>query len=1121
MQDYAACKVPFFDGTKPKLFPLKGAIRKILLVMRITAMLLLAATLQVSAKSWSQEKITLSVTNAPMEQVFNSITAQTGLSFLYRPEYVRGKTVTINVANATLKAVMEICLKEQQLNYTVVGKIVGVHPVKSSGKIGELQSQQQIDQGDIKGRVLTKEGEPLVSANVVNKRTGKGTITDANGGFLLHDCNLNDIIVISYTGFAPRNIKISEFITLTLVMEPAINQLDQVVMQAYGTTTQRLSTGSIAKVTAEEISKQPVVNPLQALQGKVPGLIISQTNGYASAPFKVEIRGRNNINGIFSGEPLFVIDGVPLTIMEITDNPDNYSIGSKGLIQNGFVGPALGQSPFFNINPSDIESIEILKDADATSIYGSRGSNGVILVTTKKGKAGKSKLDVNANLGISEVSRYWDMLDTKQYLQMRREAFTNAGQNMTAGNAFDLLVWDTTRYTDWQRAIWGGTGKNVNIQTSLSGGDSRTSFRIGVGYNRITNILTTSGADQRGAFSFNVNHKNANQKLTISLTGNYTVTQSGMVNVSINAVTLPPNAPPILDLSGKPNYQGWAPFRSQYPFAGLFQPYSAKTHLLTSNLTIGYEIIKGLSVKGSFGFNNAQNAQESFEPISSQDPKISPLGNASFGNNVNRNWIIEPQIEYSSFWSKGKINVLVGGSKQENITKGDYFSGSGYTTDALLHTISNAPTRFASSNYGQYKYAAIFARVNYNWENKYLLNLSARRDGSSTFGPGKQFGNFGSIGVGWIFSEEQLIKRIKFLNFGKLRGSYGTTGGEGPSYGYLTRWQIQDQNYSDISPLAPIQHYNPDYRWQVNRKIEAALELGLFKDRINLLISWYRNRCDNQLVAVPIPDFTGFSDVTSNSPALVENSGWEYSANIKIVEAKEFKWSVSINAGFNKNKLISYPGFELSPYASTLAIGYPLNIRKLLHYTGVDPETGKYTFEDKNKDGSVRNNSSDYFIYDVSPKCSGGLGNILSYKGLSLSLFFNFTKQTGRNALAGLLAGSMANMPTLVLQRWRKQGDITNVARFTSIQRSEDIFFKGFSDGIYTDASFVRLQNASISYSLPKSVIKKAGLQNCNIYLQAQNLFVITNYKGIDPETQNFGGMPPSRVVVGGISFSF
>jgi TonB-linked SusC/RagA family outer membrane protein len=550
-------------------------------------------------------------------------------------------------------------------------------------------------------------------------------------------------------------------------------------------------------------------------------------------------------------------------------------------------------------------------------------------------------------------------------------------------------------------------------------------------------------------------------------------------------------------------------------------------------MLLKFEIVKGLILKTNFGYNNASNSQKKLSTIVSQNPASSPKGIAQFGNNFNKGWIVEPQIEYNSFISKGRFSLLLGASSQSANTEGILTTGSGYASDLLLNSVSNAPVKSASENYGEYKYAAIFARVNYNWQNKYLVNLNLRRDGSSRFGEGKQFGNFGSVGAAWVFSEEKLFKKhSNVFSFGKVRISYGTTGSDAiGDYQYLTRWgSTLASTYNGYSSLLPTQHANPDFQWQVNKKFESAIDLAFLRERIAINIAYYINRCNNQLISIVLPSYTGFNKVVGNWPAEVQNKGLEVSASGKIINTKDIVWSVSFNIAFNRNKLVAYPNFDQSPYANTLEIGKSINIVKLLRYTGIDQTTGLYTFEDKNNDGVIDRTASspvnDLNSYDRSPKYSGGFQSSWQFRSLQLSLFFSYIKQIGVNALYATIPGTFSsgigNVPVDLLNRWQKPGDASDIARFTTTGSDPSFTnFYNYSNGIYTDASFIRLTNASLSYSLPTIYTKKAGLEGCSIFLNAQNLFTITNYKGIDPETQSFGSLPPTKTIVAGISFNF
>ncbi len=440
--------------------------------MRLTVFLLTCCLFQAVTGTYGQN-ISLSFRDAPIQQVFKEIRKQTRYTFLADSELLKkANKVTINIKNVPLKDALDSFFKNQPFTWSISGKIITVKSLSSELKTGNSQPvlTTGISQNEIEGNVVNKGNEPLAGASIVIKRTGKGIQTDAAGRFILKNVLQQDVLIISFTGYKQKAVPIANETNFYIILDIAEDELDAAIVQAYGTTTRRLTTGNITKITAAEIERQPVMNPLLALQGKVAGLDVKQTSGYASAPVKVELRGRTAINDAFTSDPLYIIDGVPLSIVDAGNS--NYYKGSTGFLQTGnnFTGPARGQSPLFSINPSDIESIEVLKDADATSIYGSRGANGVILITTKKGKAGKTKFDLHIEQGITRVTRFYDLLNTPQYLTMRNEAFKNDNIIPDEINGFDIVSWDTTLYTNWQKVLYGGTGRRTDIQGGLTGG---------------------------------------------------------------------------------------------------------------------------------------------------------------------------------------------------------------------------------------------------------------------------------------------------------------------------------------------------------------------------------------------------------------------------------------------------------------------------------------------------------------------------------------------------------------------------------------------------------------------------------------------------------------------------
>lgn len=1106
--------------------------RQIFLAMKLMSVLLLAACIQVSARGYTQH-VTIHMENAPLESVLKEIKKQTGYSFFYESGLLQpAKPVTIIVDKYSVEQTLAVCFKDQPFEYRVEENTVFIK--RKDGKVEQKGGIQELTRGELIGRITNVKGEPLSGANIVVKRTGKGTVSDANGNFKLLNLFNDDFIIVSYVGYQTQSIKIGNKTSFYLVLEVANNDLDKLVVQAYGTTSKRLATGNISSVRFDEIEKHPVMNLIQVLQGQVPGAVITNVNGSASTSVKVEIRGRNTIDQDKVSEPLYIVDGVPMTILNLTSIQAyaSGSIVSQGAVQAGIPSEAgAGQSQFFGINPNDIESIEVLKDADATAIYGSRGSNGVILITTKRGSAGKTHADITVFTGYSQVSRYYHLLNTEQYIAMRKEALINDGLQINLQTAPDLVAWDTTRHTDWQKYVYGGLGKRSSVQASISGGNLNTSFRASAGYDYDKDVVTDHGGNNRVSFALNLNHKTTNQKFRISWSTLYSLSKIDLSNRSAS-VLLPPNAPNIFDDKGKLNYNGWGTLSNLFQFGGLMENYLSKSNFLNNNISLNYEIIKGLEIGANLGYNYSLTEQTKIIPIASQNPSSNPKGSFRIGRTKFENIIFEPKVEYGTYLSKGKITALLGATIQSNKTDGLLNSGTNYTDDLLLNSINNAPSKAIVDNYAEYKYSGAFARINYNWVNKYIMNLNARRDGSSRFGPGRQFGNFGSLGSAWIFSEEKFLKKLSFLSFGKLRASYGVTGSDQiQDYQYLSLWQLggyysSPGSYNSVVPLNPVGFSDSLLQWEVNRKIEASIYFSFIKDKISVEVSWYRNRCNNQLVAFPTPGFSGFTTVTSNSPANVENKGWEFILNAKLFNENIFKWSIKTSVAINRNKLLSYPNFSESPFRNRLEVGKPLNIVKLLHYTGVDPQNGLYTFEDIDHNGSVTVNlaaaSDDRYSVNLTPKFDGGFTSYFNYRNFDLSMFFYFRKQLGTNILASSqIPGTINNQSVDVLNHWQKIGDYSPLGFFTTRSTLNNNRFYSFSDARITDASFIRLQNLSLTYKLPEKILNKVKMTGFKVYVQGENLFVITNYKGIDPEVQSLGAMPRPRIVTAGLSCNF
>lgn len=1060
-----------------------------------------------SATQCYSQTITLSLNDVSLQKAFREIKKQTGYSFVYTTEQLKkSNPLSIHVKDASLNEVLELCFANQPLTFLIDKKYIIV-----KDKPGQTNSPPVKVGIDIAGKIINEQNEPVIGATVVVENSLTGMATDSKGEFGFTNLKATDILDISSIGYESIKIPIQGRTYIVIKLQTSISSLDETIIKGYYTTSKRLNTGSVSKVTADEISRQPVSNPLAALQGLVPGLQVTQANGLPGSNFTVRIRGQNSIQS--GNSPLYIIDGVPFL------NDADVLTQRSGINAN---------SPFNTIDPAEIESIEVLKDADATAIYGSRGANGIILITTKKGKTGKTSLDVNINNGWGKVTRTIKFMNTPQYLEMRHEAFRNDGITPNVSNAFDFLVWDSSRNTNLEKKLIGNTAYMTNVSAKLTGGNEYTKFSIGSNYYKETTVFPGNNADSRTSLNLSLTHRTLNNKFNVALNASFANDNSNLIRGDLTQfINLPPLLPELYDPSGKLSWSSGG-FSFNNPLANLLRKYNVITDRLTANSLIEYSLFHQLKIKVNLGYSRVSVDEKDQVPISSQDPAFSPYGTAFFGKNEIKTWIIEPQVEYNKILlKKSNLQVQLGGTFQENSENLSSISASGYSNDNLLNSTTGAQSITSHVGSQLYHYEAIFGHINYNWSEKYIINLTGRRDGSSRFGPGKQFANFWATGAAWIFSSEKYFRdNLKFLSYGKLRGSYGITGNDLiGNYNYLDLYAQTLYPYQSQSSLFPVKLFNSDYNWEVIKKLDVALELGILNNRLFLTADWFKNKSTNQIINYTLPAQTGFNTVLKNFPRVVQNSGIELSLESQNFKRKKITWSTTFNITLDKNQLIEFPNLKTSSYSNRYIIGKPLNIYIGPKYLGVDPQTGVYQYLDKNKTPTFFPSNGDYtYLGTTDPKFYGGIQNHFNYKNWQLDILFEFRKQMGIHPVFSNfnLVGGISNQPEEVLNRWQKKGDQAIYEQFTQTfsAAGRSMFSLYNSSAKLTDASFCRLKNLSVSYNFPLNWLRKAKIEKCRVYIEGQNLFVITNYKGADPENQSLFQLPPLKRLVTGIQIT-
>lgn len=1091
--------------------------------------------------------VNLSFKGAPLQKVFAEIRKQTGYTFAYaEADLFKAKPVHINIQNTRMLDALTLIFSEQPFSFTVIERVITIK-LKTEKKItAEPSSLPALAAIEVRGRVLNEQGDPVAGVSVqVKGNKYLGTYTDEDGAFVLTRVEPTAILVFTGINIQPIEASVNGRRNLNIRVTGKTGKLDEVQVIAYGRTSQRFTTGNQTTVKAEDIEKQPINNPLLALQGRVPGLVVSQANGVPGGGITIRIQGRNNLDNRFVGsDPFIVIDGVP------------YASQNLATFQGGGIFPILGSSsndgtnsrnlngnPLAFINPSDIESITVLRDADATAIYGSRAANGAILITTKKGKPGRMLTDINLQQGWGQVPKKMDLLNSRQYMEMRREAKRNDGRPVNVTD-YDLRgVWDTTRYTDWQDELIGGTASFTRLTAGMSGGSSQLQYLISSTYGRETSVFPGDFANTFGSLHFTVSATSVNQRFNLQLGGNYMVNTNKLPaeDFTSHALNLPPVAPALRNADGSLNWAPdpltgnstwWNPLSRQYNL------FDTKTHNLVANGSLGYRVLPGLELKSTFGFTSTSSDQFIAPLDESEKPedRLIRLRSATFSYNTSRTWIVEPQLVFQQKWVHHHLIVLTGATFQHQDNNGRAFTAWGQSSDLLLKDILAGTSLTADGvDVNEYRYNALFGRISYTFRGRYLANLSARRDGSSRFGPNNRFNNFSAVGLGWIVSEEAFFKRLlPLVSFAKLRGSYGSTGNDQiGNYRFMSLYRSQTRTipYQGIGETVPQALPNPYLEWEETRKLQGGIDLGFWKDRVLLTVNFFRNRTSNSLTTLQLPIQTGFRSIVTNLPALIQNTGWEFSLTSTNINSGNLRWNSSLNLTIPRNKLIAFTGLESSPIASWLAIGQPLNTIKIYPFHGVDPMTGLYLVANRFGDPTSNPDIKDRTVFFNSlPRWYGGFQNSISYQRLSLDILLTFTRQYANDVIAltpnpgpgsftiGDAASSSisGNQPATVMDRWQKPGDHRSYQRFATVSLGTAL-----GNLAYRDVSFARIKNLSVSYQLAPSLLQKIKIQELRLYANAQNLLTLSRYKGLDPETLSISTLPPLRMITIGVKAVF
>lgn len=966
----------------------------------------------------------------------------------------------------------------------------------------------------VRGTVVDTENQPLIGATVLIKGTAQGTTTDIDGSFSIDVPGSEAVLLFTYTGFSETEVTVTPATgDLSVTMQESVSALQEVVVVGYGETRREALTGSVTSLRSDKIEQVPLASIEQTLQGNIAGLQSITGNGQPGANTQIRIRGQGSISA--SSEPLYVIDGIPVSSGDLSRLNTTANVMAS-------------------LNPNDIETVTVLKDAAATSIYGSRGANGVILITTKSGKSGKPKIDFRTQVGFNDWAvsedRRLRTLTTPEYTEMYLEGWQNRGETLERAierfnghypGAVDFgpngEIQRVNVETNWIDEITR-MGVNQSYDLSLSGGNDVVSYFASGSYFSQESPIIYSGMDR---YSSRVNLTvRASDKL--KFTNNLNVSKieqfgasdgSAWANPMYNGYFLAPTIP-LRDDQGR--FYG----DHQSFFMGGNNPVGSlsgddtreldQVRILNS-FTGEYEITDGLKFKTAWAFDLINLGEFTYRNPRYGDGRN--VGGFASESSINElNWIGTQTLNYvKTFAQKHNVAALVGYESQNNTRRRVLASGQGYPNPTLRTLASAAEPTNATSDETAYAFESIFSQVNYNYNLKYYLSGSVRRDGSSRFGINNRYGTFWSVGASWRLDQEDFISSISAIDALKLRSSYGTTGNAGignfawvPLFGF-------GADYDGSPGGRPSNVGNIDLTWERTTSFNVGLDFGLF-NMLSGTVEYFNRESDNLLLDRPISATTGFTSLTQNFGAM-RNSGWEITLDAAILSSGDFQWNVGGNITFLKNEITRLDE-DIVAGTKIRREGFDYQSYYLFEYAGVDAQTGLPQWYTDETENTITSNIAEASRFisgrSATPDFFGGFNTNMSWKGIVLDAQFsyswgNYVYDSNARFLQGDGALTPRSQTNLVLNRWRQPGDMTDVPQFQWGNRSNSNV-ANMTRWLY-DGSFIRLRNLTLAYNLPSTFINKANLRSARVYFRGTNVLTFFNDPDLylDPEAQVSG----------------
>ncbi|MEE9364997.1 MAG: TonB-dependent receptor [Cellulophaga sp.] len=1072
-----------------------GLSSRILRLMKLTTFLFLITFFQMSAKGYSQKSITIKMHNVSLKEMFEEVERLADVTVFYNDTHLdMEQLVSLNFKNKPIDKILSSVLKNKHIVYEISNK----HII-----LKKISTANFVQREKIEGLVKDNNGQPLVGVTVLIKGTINGTNTDFDGKYSIEAVK-GAILVFSYIGMKTKEVIVAEETTLNVSMEEDAANLDEVVIVGYGSQRKKDITGSIVTIKAEELESMPNVNVMDGLQGKAPGLRITYSNSAPNSTPTLRVRGENSLTA--NNSPLIILDGI------------EYS----GAIND--------------ISPGDVASVSVLKDASSTAIYGARASNGVIIITTKRGKTGKARISYRGSTSIQSVESKLNLLKGPGYVKFLQDWNSDIGATDLAPESLlfssELPHYQSKNELDWQDLVFRQAIQHDH-QISLSGGSEDTKYYSSLSFLDQEGILEGSGLKRLSART-NVDFR-INDYLQIGSNIQFTYKDFGGVSPNLtNAVKASPYGD-LKDDHGK--YTFFHQFPETYysnPFAnfGSTSDDISKRTLINLFAKVKLPFIEGLSYNANLGVDSYNREKGTYNPITTLSG-LQPKGNAFKGIYTNLDWTFENILKYNKTIGKNVLDVTLLYSRESNKFESTEARGKGFVTDDnLYHNLEAADSKEIFSELTETDLTSQMGRLNYTFDNKYAITLTGRRDGYSGFGKNNKYAFFPSAAIAWTLSNEKFLEDSK-IDFLKIRASLGKNGNMAVNpYQTLDRFGIYTYVYGDNETSVNGSYIrgvgNPDLKWETTKSFNLGLDYSLLDSRISGSIEYYKSQTSDLLMSRAVPIINGYSSILFNV-GKTENWGLELNLNTKNIKTNDFEWTSSLNISLNRDKIVALRGDGVDDIGNKWFIGESLRVYYDYKMNGVwqtsddianshqpDAKPGHAKIEDFSGDGVISGEDRQ-IIGSRLPDWTAGLTNTVKYKQFTFSVYVNTVQGiTKRNDLLNPGAWLIEkNTNYLDIPYWTPDNPSNTYVAPAYNENALGHYF-------YQDASYVRIKDVSLSYDFSNKTVSALGVEKLRIFLSGRNLHTFTNFLGYDPESNaNFAAYPNARTFMLGVNLNF